>query len=103
MKKTILLNGQKTKVNWEAKTKSSPKFIGETISYNCGYETSEAPTTNTLIKREWIYTIEGSEYLVNELRTAKTNKKGFLLTSLFFEYKGHKFKSEKKMFEYILK
>ena len=101
MIKTVEINGEKKKVNYNAKN-TGFKHSDNKISYRYSNNVNERALISDLTTSELIYTIEKNEYFVISKQERKTNKKGWLVLKDYFEYNNLKFTSEKKMFEYIL-
>ncbi len=105
MKKSVNINGVKTKVefDWSYTENCERQFLGKAVKYKY-YEKNEKiiEIKNSLTKDSAIFTIDGNDYPVDSVITNKVNRGGWLVTGYKWEYDGVRFTSEKKVIEHIL-
>ena len=101
--KALTLNGVKTKANLKKSQILNTKEFGKVVRYKLiEGGVKKTYSTNSLIKSEVVYQINGIDYNVFYVTTAKVNRSGWLVEGDSLEYNDIKFNSDKKLMEYIL-
>jgi len=104
MKKSVNINGVKTKVEFKYNTDCiKTEYLGKKLRYKYfSGKDKIVETTFSLIKTLRTFIINGTNYPVYEVKTNRVNRGGWLVTGYKFEYGGVRFTTEKKVIEYIL-
>ena len=106
MKKTVNINGEKIKVDFYVADRGERVQSEETISYYSieGSASERRRVKHTLPKEareEMTFSINGTEYKVEELFIHSLRKENVVF-SKYFVINNQRFNTEKKVIEYIL-